>query len=73
MNTTMRLSILASAALISFGWSGIAQAQQNSMTFFITSEGSGKGGDLGGLAGADAHCQNSRPRPAPAVRPGAPI
>jgi hypothetical protein len=57
MNTTMRLSILASAALLSFGWSGIAQAQQNSMSFFITSEGPGKGGDLGGLAGADAHCQ----------------
>jgi hypothetical protein len=27
------------------------------MTFFVTSEGPGKGGDLGGLAGADAHCQ----------------
>jgi hypothetical protein len=27
------------------------------MTFFITSRGPGKGGDLGGLAGADAHCQ----------------
>ena len=27
------------------------------MSFFITSVGSGKGGDLGGLAGADAHCQ----------------
>ena len=26
------------------------------MTFFVTSRGSGKGGDLGGLAGADAHC-----------------
>ena len=25
--------------------------------FFVTSEGVGKGGDLGGLAGADAHCQ----------------
>jgi hypothetical protein len=25
--------------------------------FFVTSRGSGKGGDLGGLAGADAHCQ----------------
>ncbi len=25
--------------------------------FFITSVGSGNGGDLGGLAGADAHCQ----------------
>ena len=27
------------------------------MSFFITSEGSGKGADLGGIAGADAHCQ----------------
>jgi len=27
------------------------------MTFFITSHGPGKGGDLGGLPGADAHCQ----------------
>ncbi|HET9206429.1 MAG TPA: hypothetical protein VFO28_09355, partial [Burkholderiaceae bacterium] len=27
------------------------------MSFFITSVGSGKGADLGGLAGADAHCQ----------------
>jgi hypothetical protein len=26
-------------------------------TFFVSSRGSGKGGDLGGLAGADAHCQ----------------
>ena len=28
------------------------------MSFFITSMGSGKGGDLGGLAGADAYCQS---------------
>jgi hypothetical protein len=28
------------------------------MSFFITSVGSGNGGDLGGLEGADAHCQN---------------
>ena len=27
------------------------------MTFFVTSEPSGDGGNLGGLAGADAHCQ----------------
>ena len=27
------------------------------MSFFITSAGSGKGADLGGLAGADAHCE----------------
>jgi hypothetical protein len=34
-----------------------AAAQQSAMTFFITSAGPGKGADLGGLAGADAHCQ----------------
>ncbi|HET7764456.1 MAG TPA: hypothetical protein VFK92_05135 [Burkholderiales bacterium] len=27
------------------------------MSFFVTSTGSGKGADLGGLAGADKHCQ----------------
>jgi hypothetical protein len=38
-----------------------AQAQQvpqaPNMSFFVTSAPLGKGGDLGGLAGADAHCQ----------------
>jgi hypothetical protein len=33
-----------------------AAAQDTSMSFFITSAGSGEGADLGGLAGADAHC-----------------
>jgi len=28
------------------------------MSFFVTSVGSGKGADLGGIAGADAHCQS---------------
>lgn len=31
-------------------------ADQPIMSFFITSVGSGNGGDLGGLKGADAHC-----------------
>lgn len=34
-----------------------ASAPPPEMSFFITSKGLGKGGDLGGLAGADAHCQ----------------
>jgi hypothetical protein len=34
-----------------------AQAQDTSMSFFITSAGPGDGGNLGGLEGADAHCQ----------------
>lgn len=33
-----------------------ASAQE--MTFFVTSDGPGNGGDLGGLAGADALCQS---------------
>jgi len=32
-------------------------AEEVPMTFFITSEPIGDGGNLGGLAGADAHCQ----------------
>jgi hypothetical protein len=35
-----------------------AAAPAQPMTFFVTSAGSGKGADLGGLAGADAICQN---------------
>src|SRR5690348_3015060 len=34
-----------------------ARAQSGDMSFFITSANLGKGGDLGGLAGADGHCQ----------------
>src|SRR5438270_8912627 len=32
-------------------------AVQHPMGFFVTSVGVGKGADVGGLAGADAHCQ----------------
>lgn len=31
-------------------------SQENEMSFFITSVGSGDGANIGGLAGADAHC-----------------
>jgi hypothetical protein len=34
-----------------------AQAQDTTMSFFITSAGPGDGANLGGLDGADAHCQ----------------
>jgi hypothetical protein len=63
MHITMRLPTLASTiALMSLGLSASAQAQpappqSPNMTFFITSTGSGKGADLGGLEGADRHCQ----------------
>ena len=58
MKNAMRLSILVSATLLSAGLSSSVQSQQTDMSFFVTSAGPGKGGDLGGLAGADAHCQS---------------
>src|ERR671923_1263748 len=58
MNHTMRLSLLALLVLMSLSVSAPAQAQQATMTFFITSVGSGNGADLGGLEGADRHCQS---------------
>jgi hypothetical protein len=39
------------------GCATVAPGPQN-MTFFITSAGPGKGGNLGGLEGADRHCQS---------------
>jgi len=49
-----RLSVvLAIVATLPFA----VQAQDNEMTFFITSAGPGKGANLGGVEGADAHCQ----------------
>jgi len=47
---------LASIALFTLG-AGVGSAQQSAMTFFVTSTGSGKGADFGGLGGADKHCQ----------------
>jgi len=48
------LVALASAACVVSAHG--AQAQDTSMSFFITSAGPGDGANLGGLAGADAHC-----------------
>lgn len=36
---------------------GYASAEDSSMSFFLTSKGPGDGANLGGLAGADAHCE----------------
>ncbi len=57
MRRTTGFSIFASIALLALGLSASLQAQQANMSFFITSVGLGKGADLGGLAGADRHCQ----------------
>jgi hypothetical protein len=57
MRTRIALSLLAAVAAVGLGLPTAAQAQQANMTFFVTSVGKGNGADLGGIAGADAHCQ----------------
>jgi hypothetical protein len=57
MHSRMGLSILGAVMLLSLGGSTGGHAQQSQMSFFITSVGPGKGGNLGGLAGADQQCQ----------------
>jgi hypothetical protein len=55
--TNCILGIIGSILLGSGSALLAAQNAPPPMTFFVTSNGPGKGGDLGGLAGADAHCQ----------------
>jgi hypothetical protein len=56
MKKKLGLSLLAALATAALGVTTSVQAQQASMTFFVTSVGKGNGADLGGLEGADAHC-----------------
>lgn len=51
-----RSTFIVTIALLAFATP--LHAQQNTMSFFVTGVGVGKGGDLGGLAGADRHCQS---------------
>ncbi len=57
MKGTSKLRLAISVALAAAGLSACSMTPQNSMTFFVTSVGGGKGADLGGLSGADQHCQ----------------
>ncbi|WP_114856946.1 hypothetical protein [Azospirillum brasilense] len=50
-------AILATALLSASPAPAQTSAGSAGMSFFITSVGSGKGADLGGLEGADRHCQ----------------
>src|SRR5262245_30429127 len=58
MGIATKFCIGMSAAVLSLGCVVPASAQQSVMTFFLTSAGPGKGGDLGGIEGADRHCQS---------------
>jgi len=63
MRTAIRLSVLACTAIgVLTACSPMQgalpkQSGQNPMTFFVSSSNPGNGADLGGLAGADRHCQ----------------
>lgn len=59
MNSFARImspACFALAAMLVFA-SAPASAQSAGTSFFLTSNGIGNGGNLGGLAGADNHCQ----------------
>ena len=58
MTNPVNLPAIALVAAFVAGASASVQAQQPSMSFFVTSVGIGKGGALGGLEGADHHCQS---------------
>ena len=51
------LRLCAIAAAVALLTAQPAQAQSANTSFFVTSAGIGNGGNLGGLAGADNHCQ----------------
>jgi hypothetical protein len=61
-----RTTLLAGAVVILSACTGMqggggapaASAGTGPMSFFVTSVGAGNGADLGGIAGADRHCQN---------------
>jgi hypothetical protein len=53
----VKSSVLVSLVVLGAGAGCATQdTQAPGMTFFLTSVGKGNGADLGGLAGADAHC-----------------
>ena len=50
-------ALVLAAAAAAFLAACATPSSTGPMSFFVTSAGMGKGADLGGLAGADAHCQ----------------
>ena len=53
----IRIGMAAALVLACLGSAPAAYGQSATMTFFVTSAGSGKGADLGGIEGADKICQ----------------
>ncbi|CDS53490.1 hypothetical protein [Polaromonas sp. CG9_12] len=56
MPPRLKFAILASTAILA-ACAPMPSTPQSTMSFFVTSANPGQGGDLGGLAGADAYCQ----------------
>jgi hypothetical protein len=54
---TLSLVLAGAAALAGCATTPATEPGPKTMTFFVTSVGPGKGANLGGLEGADAHCQ----------------
>jgi len=57
MRNNVAYWIVVSVVLAGLGVFGGAHAFAGDMSFFVSSAGSGKGGDLGGLEGADRICR----------------
>ena len=55
--TSVSLRVLTAAAAAALLVACATTPSSGPMGFFVTSAGPGNGADLGGLAGADAHCQ----------------
>jgi len=55
--TSLVAGLLVLSANTAFAQQPPAEAPKLPLGFFVTSVGSGKGADLGGVAGADGHCQ----------------
>jgi hypothetical protein len=51
--STRALAVMFAVAALA----GCSRSQPDKMSFFVTSVPAGDGGSIGGLAGADAHCQ----------------
>lgn len=56
--TAMSISPLLALAILGATGAKTQEAGPTAMSFFVTSAGPGKGGDLGGIEGADRHCQS---------------
>ena len=53
----LTMCLMLAATSLALLTASSAPARSADTTFFVTSSGPGKGGDLGGIEGADKHCQ----------------